>query len=308
MKIIGILTSGGDSPGMNSAINGILNTAYLNDILVFGIYNGYKGLYENNIKKILNYNKLFTLNNVGGTYLGSSRFEKFKEKKIRFKAISNLKNNNINSLIIIGGNGSYIGSKYLIEEGFSCINLPGTIDNDVICTDYTIGYFTALETIVESIDRIRDTAFSHQSIFIIEVMGRYCGNLAIAAAIAGKCEFFIIPEIKFNIKNLINEIKYKILQGIKNAIIIITENICNINKFSEYIKKKIKKEIRTIILGHVQRGGKPVSYDRILGYRMGTYAVNLLLKGYNNVCVGIKNNKLIYSNVIKEIFRINKCS
>ncbi|WMC19104.1 MAG: ATP-dependent 6-phosphofructokinase [Enterobacteriaceae bacterium PSpicST1] len=298
MKNIGVLTSGGDSPGMNSAINGILYNSYLNNFIIFGIYNGYKGLYKNNIKKIFNNNKLFNLNNSGGTYLGSSRFEDFKKKKIRLKAIKNLKINNINSLIIIGGNGSYIGSKYLINEGISCINLPGTIDNDVIYTDYSIGYFTALETIVESIDRIRDTAFSHQSIFIIEVMGRSCGNLTIASAIAGKCEFFIIPEIKFNIDNLICEIKYKILKGVKNLIIIITENICNIKKFSQYITKKIKKNIRTIVLGHIQRGGKPVSYDRILGYRMGTYAIDLLLKGYNNLCIGIKNNKIIHNNII----------
>uniref|UniRef100_A0A8D8QAZ7 6-phosphofructokinase n=3 Tax=Cacopsylla melanoneura TaxID=428564 RepID=A0A8D8QAZ7_9HEMI len=132
-------------------------------------------------------------------------------------------------------------------------------------------------------------------------MGRKCGDLTIASAIAGKCEFLIIPGIKFNIDNLINEIKNKISKGINNAIIIITENICNIKKFSEYIKKKINKEIRTIILGHVQRGGKPISYDRILGYRMGTYAINLLIKGHKNVCVGIKNNKFIYNDILKLI-------
>ncbi|XZR53224.1 MAG: ATP-dependent 6-phosphofructokinase [Enterobacteriaceae bacterium] len=297
MKNIGILTSGGDSPGMNFAINGILNSAYLNKFKIFGIYNGYKGLYKNKIKEINKKFLNFNNNNNGGTFLGSSRFKEFKNKNIRHKSINNLIKNNINILIIIGGNGSYIGSKYLIKAGFPCINLPGTIDNDVIYTDYTIGYFTALNTIVESLDHIRDTAFSHNSIFIVEVMGRNCGKLTIASAIAGKCEFFIIPEIKFNIDNLISEIKLKILMGLKNAIIIITENICNIFKFSEYIKKKINKEIKTIILGHTQRGGKPVSYDRILGYRMGTYAIKLLSKGYNNICIGIKNGKLIYNNI-----------
>ncbi|WMC20289.1 MAG: ATP-dependent 6-phosphofructokinase [Enterobacteriaceae bacterium PSpyr] len=297
MKNIGILTSGGDSPGMNYIINGVLNAAFIYKFNIFSILYGYKGLYENNIKIIKNY-KLLNLNNNGGTFLGSSRFKNFKYKIIRHKAINNLKNNNINSLIIIGGNGTYIGSKYLIKKGISCINLPGTIDNDILYTDYTVGYFTALNTIVNSIDNIRDTAYSHECIFIVEVMGRNCGKLTIAAAIAAKCEFFIIPEIKFNIDNLINEIKFKILNGLKNAIIIITENIYNILKLSKYIKKKIKKEIKTVVLGHIQRGGKPVVYDRILGYSMGTYAIKLIYKGYHNVCVGIKNGKLINYNII----------
>ncbi|BFI91197.1 6-phosphofructokinase [Enterobacterales bacterium endosymbiont of Anomoneura mori] len=303
MKIIGILTSGGDSPGMNAAINGILKTAFINKIKVFGIYNGFKGLYKNNIKEIIK-NKKINLINIGGTFLRSSRFKEFENKNIRIKAIDNLKKKKIDSLIIIGGNGSYIGSKYLIKEGFSCICLPGTIDNDVICTDYSIGYFTALETIVEAIDRIRDTACSHKSIFIIEIMGRYCGNLTIASAIAGKCEFFIIPEINFNIKNLIYEIKLKLLKGINNIIIAITENIYNIKKLSKYIRKKIKFEVKTVVLGYIQRGGKPISYDRILGFRMGSYSIKLLIKGYNNICIGIKNNKIIFKNIIKEINKI----
>ncbi|WMC19699.1 MAG: ATP-dependent 6-phosphofructokinase [Enterobacteriaceae bacterium PC38] len=297
MKNIGILTSGGDSPGMNYIINGVLNAAFIYKFNIFGIFNGYKGLYENKIIQIKNY-KLLNLNNNGGTFLGSSRFKKFKNENIICKSINNLKKKKINSIIIIGGNGTYIGSKYLIKKKISCINLPGTIDNDILYTDYSIGYFTALNTIVESIDNIRDTAYSHECIFIIEVMGRNCGKLTIAAAIAGKCEFFIIPEIKFNINNLINEIKLKILNGLKNAIIIITENIYNIQKFSKYIKKKIKKQIKTVILGYIQRGGKPVVYDRILGYSMGTYAIKLIYKGYKNICIGIKNNKLINYNII----------
>lgn len=181
--------------------------------------------------------------------------------------------------------------------GLPCIGLPGTIDNDVAGTDYTIGYFTALETIIESIDRLRDTSSSHQRISIVEVMGRYCGDLTMAAAIAGGCEFIVVPEIEFQSGDLVSQIKYDISKGKKHAIVVITEHICNVFDLAEYIEKKTGKETRATVLGHIQRGGKPVAYDRILASRMGSYSIELLLQGYGGRCIGVQNEKLVHHDI-----------
>ncbi|QJC29811.1 6-phosphofructokinase [Enterobacteriaceae endosymbiont of Plateumaris sericea] len=302
---IGILTSGGDSPGMNAAIRGIVRTAIGNNIEVFGIYDGYLGLCNNNIKK-LNRHSVSDIINRGGTFLGSARFPQFKNIKIRKLAIQNMKNYGINALVVIGGDGSYMGAKSLTEMGFPCIGIPGTIDNDVAGTDYSIGYFTALETIVQAIDRLRDTSSSHQRISIVEIMGRYCGDLTLAAAIAGGCEFIVLPEITYNQNDLVNEIKLGIDKGKKHAIVLITEYICNINKLAKFIETKIKRETRTTVLGHIQRGGTPVAYDRILASRMGAYSVELLSKGYGGRCIGVINDKMVHHDIIYAIKKMQR--
>ncbi|QJC29369.1 6-phosphofructokinase [Enterobacteriaceae endosymbiont of Plateumaris pusilla] len=302
---IGILTSGGDSPGMNAAIRGVVRTAIGNNIEVFGIYDGYLGLYKNNIKK-LNRHSVSDIINRGGTFLGSARFPQFKNFKIRKLAIQNMEYYGINALVVIGGDGSYMGAKSLTEMGFPCIGIPGTIDNDVAGTDYSIGYFTALETIVQAIDRLRDTSSSHQRISIVEIMGRYCGDLTLAAAIAGGCEFIVIPEIIYNQNDLVNEIKLGIDKGKKHAIVLITEYICNINKLAKFIETKIKRETRTTVLGHIQRGGSPVAYDRILASRMGAYSVELLSKGYGGRCVGVINDKMVHHDIIYAIKKMQR--
>ena len=212
IKKIGVLTSGGDSPGMNAAIRGVVRSALSEGLEVFGIYDGYLGLYEDRMEQLDRYSVSDMINR-GGTFLGSARFPEFRDENVRAKAIENLKNRGIDALVVIGGDGSYMGAKRLTEEGFPCIGLPGTIDNDVAGTDYTIGYFTALETVVEAIDRLRDTSSSHQRISIVEVMGRYCGDLTLAAAIAGGCEFIVLPEIEFNREDLVCEIKAGIAKG-----------------------------------------------------------------------------------------------
>lgn len=296
IKKIGILTSGGDSPGMNTAIRSIVLSAVKFKIKVMGIFDGYSGLYNNKMIE-LNFNSVFNIINKGGTFLGSARFPEFNKKKIRLKAIQNLLSSNIDALIIIGGDGSYMGAKCLHDMGFTCICLPGTIDNDINGTDYTIGYFTALENIVQSIDRLRDTSSSHQRISIVEIMGRNCGNLTLAAAIAGGCEFIILPEVFYSFSKLISEIKHEIKNGIKHAIIAVTENICNIKKLSKYIKIVTNKETRYTILGHIQRGGVPVASDRILASNMGNYAIELLLNGYSGKFIGIKNDELIFNDL-----------
>jgi 6-phosphofructokinase 1 len=185
--------------------------------------------------------------------------------------------------------------------GFPCIGLPGTIDNDVAGTDYTIGYFTALHTVVEAIDRLRDTSSSHQRISIVEVMGRYCGDLTLAAAIAGGCEFIVLPEVEFSREDLVAEIKAGIAKGKKHAIVAITEHICDIDELAKYIETETERETRATVLGHIQRGGSPVPYDRILASRMGAYAIELLLQGHGGRCVGIQNEKMVHHDIIDAI-------
>ena len=288
IKKIGVLTSGGDAPGMNAAIRGVVRAALSEGLEVYGVMDGYLGLHQNRIRK-LDRQSVSDVINRGGTFLGSARFPEFRDEKVREQAVANLRSHDIDALVVIGGDGSYMGAKKLTEMGFPCIGLPGTIDNDVAGTDYTIGYFTALETVLEAIDRLRDTSSSHQRISIVEVMGRHCGDLTLAAAIAGGCEFIVLPEVEFNRQELVEEIMAGISKGKKHAIVAITEHICDVNELAKFIEKETGRETRATILGHIQRGGAPVAYDRILASRMGAYAVELLLEGYGGRCVGIQN-------------------
>lgn len=300
IKKIGVMTSGGDAPGMNAAIRGVVRTAINEGLLVYGIYDGFLGLYENRIVELNRYS-VSDLINKGGTFLGSARFPEFYYKNIRSIAINNMKKNEIDALVVIGGDGSYIGAQCLTEMGFPCIGLPGTIDNDVAGTDYTIGYFTALGTVVEAIDRLRDTSSSHQRISIVEVMGRYCGDLTLASAIAGGCEFIVLPEIAYTREELMKEIKLGISKGKKHAIVVITEHICNVESLAKFIEMKTQRETRATVLGHIQRGGVPVAYDRILASRMGSFAVELILKGYSGRCVGVQNEKMVHHDITQAI-------
>lgn len=297
---IGVLTSGGDSPGMNAAIRGVVRCALSKGLDVYGVKDGYLGLYQGKINKLDRFSVSDMINR-GGTFLGSARFPEFRDKKIREKAVENMHQIGLNALVVIGGDGSYMGAKCLTEMGFPCIGLPGTIDNDVAGTDYTIGYFTALETIVEAIDRLRDTSSSHQRISIVEVMGRHCGDLTLAAAIAGGCEFIVLPEIEFNREELVNEINTCILRGKKHAIVAITEHICDVDELAKYIEQATGRETRATVLGHIQRGGAPVAYDRILASRMGAYSIELLLQGYGGRCVGIQNEKLVHHDIVDAV-------
>ncbi|OCG14572.1 6-phosphofructokinase [Gilliamella sp. App6-5] len=300
IKKIGILTSGGDAPGMNAAIRGVVRTALAEGLDVFGIYDGYMGLCEDRIVQ-LERSSVSDIITRGGTFLGSARFPEFKDKNVRQKAIANLKKHQIDALVVIGGDGSYMGAMRLTEEGFPCIGLPGTIDNDIRGTDYTIGYFTALSTAVEAIDRLRDTCSSHNRISIIEIMGRDCGDLTLNASVAGGCEFMIIPEVSYTKEDLIEEIKLGFAKGKKHAIVTVTEHMCDVNQLAADIEAAVHHETRATVLGHVQRGGSPVPYDRILGSRMGAYAVELLLQGQAGRSVGVQNGKLVHHNIIEAI-------
>ena len=300
IKKIGVLTSGGDSPGMNAAIRGVVRAGLSDGLEVYGIYDGYLGLFEDRMAKLDRYSVSDMINR-GGTFLGSARFPEFREEGTRTIAIENMKKRGLDALVVIGGDGSYMGAKRLTEMGFPCIGLPGTIDNDVAGTDYTIGYFTALETVVEAIDRLRDTSSSHQRISIVEVMGRYCGDLTMSAAIAGGCEFIVLPEVEFKPEDLVYEIKAGIAKGKKHAIVAITEHICNISELAQYIEKETGRETRATVLGHIQRGGSPVAYDRILASRMGAFSIELLLQGYGGRCVGVQNDRLVHHDIIDAI-------
>ncbi|CAL4321648.1 ATP-dependent 6-phosphofructokinase isozyme 1 [Buchnera aphidicola (Thelaxes suberi)] len=296
IKTVGVLTSGGDAPGMNAAIRGVVRNGIKKGLSIYGIYDGYLGLYHNKMVLLDRYSVSDVINK-GGTFLGSARFPNFLEKKFRMQSIKNMKKKNIEALIVIGGDGSYSGALRLTEMNFPCICIPSTIDNDIAGTDYTIGYSTALETIVQAIDKLRDTSSSHQRITIVEVMGRNCGDLTLSASIAGGCEFVILPEIPYNKKELLEAINLGIKKGKKHAIIVATEFTCNTSELAKYIEKKTGKETRATILGHLQRGGSPVAFDRILASRMGSYSIELLLKNYKKDCIGIKNEELVHYNI-----------
>ena len=293
MKNIAILTSGGDAPGMNACIRAVVRTASKKGVNVFGIQYGYQGLIDNNIKILTNKDVGNTIH-LGGTILKTARSDQFRKKSGREIAYSNLKKHEIDGLIVLGGDGSLTGAKVFYEEhNFPIIGIPCTIDNDLYGTDYSIGLASARETIVDAVDKIRDTAASHDRFFIVEVMGRESGFLALESGVAAGAEMIIIPEIKKNIDDIVNDI-YKINQEKKSIIIIYAEgcNLGSANVLAEKIKNKIpESKVRYSILGHIQRGGRAVPADRILGTQFGCSSVKYLLNGEKNKMLGIVNNK-----------------
>lgn len=311
MKNIAILTSGGDAPGMNACIRAVVRTAVSKGVNVFGIQYGYQGLIEDNIKILTNEDVGNTIH-IGGTILKTARSDEFRTKSGRDKAFSILKKNKIDGLIILGGDGSLTGAKIFYEENnFPIIGIPCTIDNDLYGTDYSIGFASARETIVDAVDKIRDTAASHERIFIIEVMGRESGFLALEAGVASGAELIIIPENKKNLKDVINEIK-KINEQKKSIIIIYAEGckLGPLNKVSKKINDAIPaSNVRYSILGHIQRGGTAVPSDRILGTVLGYKSVENLLNGKKNKMIGLINDKCSLTNfeeVIKNKRGINE--
>ena len=301
VKKIGVLTSGGDSPGMNAAIRAVVRSGLHEGLEVFGIHDGYAGLHAGKIEKMSRYSVSDIINR-GGTVLGTARFPQFKEESVRREAIEQMKQRGLDALVVIGGDGSYMGAKLLTEMGYPCIGLPGTIDNDAPGTDFTIGFDTALNVVVEAIDRLRDTSTSHKRISIVEVMGRHCGDLALWASVAGGAEFVVMPEAgPFDETKLIDEIKRGIEKGKKHAIVAITELVTDCNGLAKHIEKQLGLETRATILGHIQRGGTPTAFDRVLASRMGDYAVRLLLEGHGGRCVGMRANELAHSDIIEAI-------
>lgn len=306
MKKIAVLTSGGDSPGMNAAVRAVVRTAIYNDIEVYGIYHGYQGLINDDIHQ-LDLGEVGDTIQRGGTFLYSARCPEFKEESVRQRGIENLRKRGIEGLVVIGGDGSYRGAQRISEEckDIQTIGVPGTIDNDINGTDFTIGFDTALNTIIESVDKIRDTASSHARTFIIEVMGRDCGDLALWAGLSVGAETIILPEVDTDIKEIAERIENGIKRGKKHSIIMVAEGCMSGEECSKELLKYINVDARVSVLGHIQRGGSPSGQDRVLASRLGGYAVELLLDGKTALGVGIRNNALTYTP-FEEIFRNNK--
>lgn len=297
---IGVLTSGGDAPGMNAAIRAVVRAGSMYGHEIYGIKDGYQGMIDDNVV-LLTHQSVSGMLNLGGTFLGTSRAPEFIKEEVRQKAIDNLKARGIEALIVIGGDGTYRGAMDLTKMGLKTIGLPGTIDNDVAGTDFTIGFHTAVETIVDAIDKLRDTSTSHQRCSIVEVMGRHCGDLALFAGICGGAEFIITPENPMNKDAIIQRLKKHKKEGRRHAIIVITENILNVHDFANEITENSGFASRATVLGYIQRGGSPCPEDRILGSRMGTYAVELLNDDIYGVCVGVRDSRMVhlpFSNVV----------
>ncbi len=296
---IGLLTSGGDAPGMNAAIRAVTRAAIYNGWKVKGIYRGYEGLINNEIKDLSTESVSNTIQR-GGTILKTARSKEFMTVEGRRKAYENMKTHGIDALIVIGGNGSLAGAQTFAHEfDLPCIGLPGTIDNDLYGTDSTIGYDTALNTILDCVDKIRDTATSHNRIFFIEVMGRDAGFLAQNSAIAAGAEAAIIPEDQTNVDQLAAFIERGIRKSKNSSIVIVSESQKDGSGGAMYYADRVKNEypdfdVRVSILGHLQRGGVPTAYDRILSSRLGVAAIEALKDGQRNVMVGIKNNEIAY--------------
>ncbi|MBP5170624.1 MAG: 6-phosphofructokinase [Bacteroidales bacterium] len=296
IKTIGILTSGGDAPGMNAAIRAVTRASIFNGLRVKGIYRGYKGLITDEIKEF----KTQDVSNIiqqGGTILKTARCDEFRTPEGRRQAYETLKKEEIDALVVIGGDGTLTGARQFTSEyDFPIVGLPGTIDNDIWGTNFTIGYDTALNTILDAVDKVRDTASSHERLFFIEVMGRDAGFLALNGAIASGAEAAIIPEISTEVDQLAELIEHGFRKSKNSSIVLVAES--EITGGAMHYAERVKNEypgydVRVVILGHVQRGGSPTAYDRILASRLGEAAVEALLDGQRNVMMGINNNLIV---------------
>ncbi|WP_459499148.1 6-phosphofructokinase [Bacillus sp. C1] len=300
MKRIGVLTSGGDSPGMNAAIRAVVRKAIFHDIEVYGIYHGYAGLISGHIEK-LELGSVGDIIHRGGTKLYTARCPEFKDPEVRLKGIEQLKKLGIEGLVVIGGDGSYQGAKKLTEQGFPCVGVPGTIDNDIPGTDFTIGFDTALNTVIDAIDKIRDTATSHERTYVIEVMGRHAGDIALWAGLADGAETILIPEEEYDMEDVIARLKRGSERGKKHSIIVVAEGVGSAIDIGKRIEDETNFDTRVTVLGHVQRGGSPSAQDRVLASRLGARAVELLIEGRGGRCVGIQNNQLVDHDIIEAL-------
>ena len=313
MKTIGVLTSGGDSPGMNSAIRSVVRTCAHYDKKCIGIVRGFSGLIENNTK-ILNTRSVRGIINRGGTFLYSARCEEFKTKAGREQAYENLKKAEIDGLIVIGGDGSFTGAMLLEKEfGFPVVGIPGTIDNDLYGTTHTLGYDTALNTVMDAIDKIRDTAISHHRLFLVEVMGADAGYIALNSGLAIGAQEILIPEVNMSFDNLINSLKTSKKSGKTSSIIVVAEGDKtgkNVFDLASKIEDTLPRyETRVSVLGHIQRGGSPTCFDRVLGTQLGVRAVESLIEDNHGLMIGINSGKITFTPLNKAIkgkTKINK--
>ncbi|MDD4290746.1 MAG: 6-phosphofructokinase [Clostridia bacterium] len=292
-KSIGILTSGGDAPGMNAALRAVVRYGIYSSNKVFGIERGYEGLVDDVIFE-MDRRSVSDILHRGGTILKTARLPEFLQPEVQRKAAENLKNRGIDGLVVIGGDGSFRGARELSENfGINTIGIPGTIDNDLAYTDYTLGFDSAVNTVLWAINNLRDTMTSHDRVCIIEVMGRRCGDIAIYSALSGGAEGIIIPEEPQDFDKLCGQLKANYDKGKTSNIIILAEGVCHAEELKAVIKEKIGLTVRTSVLGHIQRGGSPSNMDRVLAALFGKKAVDLINEGKTNRVVGIRHNAII---------------
>jgi len=292
IKRIGVMTTGGDAPGMNAAIRAVVRTAAYHKLEIVGIERGYAGLIEDDMK-IIDTRYVSGIINRGGTILHTVRSKEFRQPVYRKKAYDNLKYHKIDGLVVIGGDGSLRGSASMYKEAkIPCIVIPATIDNDLPFTDYTIGFDTAVNTAVEAIDKIRDTATSHERTFIVQVMGREHGFITLTVGLVSGAEIVLIPEEKYTTKDVIKKLEEGKKAGKASSIVVMAEGAGDPNKLADEIRKKTDIDVRVTILGHIQRGGEPSAFSRMLACKFGAEAVRLLLNGKYNRMVGIDKGKI----------------
>ena len=305
IKKIGVLTSGGDAPGMNAAVRSVVRSCVYNNIEIVGILFGYQGLIDNKIKP-MDARSVNNIINKGGTILKTARCEEFRSENGRKKAYNNIKENKIDALVVIGGDGTFTGAMIFQKEfSLPIIGIPGTIDNDIYGTQYTIGYDTALNTVINAIDKIRDTAISHNRLFFVEVMGRDAGHIALNAGIGAGAEEILVPEANMGLDRLLDSLKRSEKSGKSSSIVVVAEGDKtgkNVFEIASYIEKNMPEyEVRVSVMGHMQRGGSPSCFDRVLASRMGVYAVEKLLSGESNSMIGIINNEMTLCPLKKAI-------
>ena len=296
MKKIAVLTSGGDAPGMNAAIRAVVRTAIHHGIEVMGVQRGYAGLINGELFP-MNRSSVSDIIQRGGTILRTARCLEFKQEEVRKEAAQILADNGVDALVVIGGDGSFTGAKLLSKLGVKTIGLPGTIDNDLTYTDYTIGFDTALNTVVDAIDKIRDTSTSHERVSIVEVMGRNCGDIALHTGIACGAEYIIAPEKGYDKDELCKVILEGKKAGKMHNLVLLAEGVGGAEELAKYIEAETKIETRATVLGHIQRGGAPSAFDRVLASRMGSRAIELLMEGKTSRVVGIKENEIFDQDI-----------
>jgi len=319
IKRIGVLTSGGDSPGMNAAIRAVVRTCAYHNIECVGIYRGYQGMIEGDFKE-MGPRSVNNIVNKGGTILKSARSTEFRTPEGRQKAFNNVQKAGIDSIVVIGGDGSFTGAELFHSEfGIPIMGIPGTIDNDIYGTSFTLGYDTALNTVVEVIDKIRDTASSHNRLFFVEVMGRDAGHIALNAGIGAGAEEILIPEENLGLERLLESLKKSKASGKSSSIVVIAEGDSigkNVFELKDYVEENLPEyDVRVSVLGHMQRGGAPTCFDRVLASRLGVKAVESLIEGKTNYMVGIQGDKVTltpieqaikgHSEIDRELLRVS---
>ena len=300
-KTIAVLTSGGDAPGMNAAVRSVVRAAMYRGMKVIGVFRGYNGLLNKDVKE-LDLRSVSDCINRGGTILYTARSEEMKTAEGMEKAAQNCRELGIDGLVVIGGDGSFQGARKLSLAGVPCVGIPGTIDNDIACSEYTVGFDTAMNTAMEMVDKIRDTAQSHDRCSVVEVMGRRCGDIALQTGIACGATSILVPEIEFDIeRDVIAKIYEQKSTGKKHFIIVVAEGVGGVEDLAKYIEKRTGIETRATILGHVQRGGSPTLRDRVIATAMGADAVRLLEKGIGNRVIALKDGKTVDYDILEAL-------